>query len=153
MKGHVCCLSAAVCFPLQIPHIPPIILTSQATTLNFIIISEMRFFSLEPMESLVVGETMTDEVSASDAASSLMNQLTPTAAALLEKLQTLGVCALVLGTAFCICANLLTLFLLLRCRPVQRSSRTTNLYVLSLCLADLGVGCVAMPLALLNGWW
>jgi hypothetical protein len=71
---------------------------------------------------------------------------------LLAQFRPLGLVVLGLGNAFCIFANLLTLFLLLRCRPLQRSSRTTNLYVLSLCLADLGIGCIAMPLALAQEW-
>ncbi|KAF7632265.1 G_PROTEIN_RECEP_F1_2 domain-containing protein [Meloidogyne graminicola] len=59
---------------------------------------------------------------------------------------------LALITCFCICANLITFFLLIFCRPLQRSSRTTNLFIISLCLADLGVGCVVMPLMLLHEW-
>ena len=75
-----------------------------------------------------------------------------TTSSFLVQLRPIGLIALGLGIGFCIFANFLTLFLLLRCRPLQRSSRTTNLYVLSLCLADLGVGTVAMPLALTQEW-
>lgn len=66
--------------------------------------------------------------------------------------QLAGLIILALFTCFCICANLITFILLILCRPLQRSSRTTNLYVISLCLADLGVGGVVMPLMLCYEW-
>uniref|UniRef100_A0A914MKZ3 G-protein coupled receptors family 1 profile domain-containing protein n=1 Tax=Meloidogyne incognita TaxID=6306 RepID=A0A914MKZ3_MELIC len=66
--------------------------------------------------------------------------------------QLTGLIILALFTCFCICANLITFILLILCRPLQRSSRTTNLYVISLCLADLGVGGVVMPLMLCYEW-
>ena len=67
-------------------------------------------------------------------------------------LRPFGLIILALFTCFCICANFITFFLLILCRPLQGSSRTTNLYVISLCLADLGVGCIAMPLMLCYEW-
>ncbi|KAL7079123.1 hypothetical protein ACQ4LE_001186 [Meloidogyne hapla] len=70
---------------------------------------------------------------------------------ILNQLQPVGLIILALFTCFCICANLITFILLILCRPLQRS-KTTNLYVISLCLADLGVGCIAMPLMLCYEW-
>jgi hypothetical protein len=63
-----------------------------------------------------------------------------------------GLFILILFTFFCICANLITFFILIFYKPLQRSSRTTNLYIISLCLADLGIGCIAMPLMLCYEW-